>query len=735
MRKTNTFLFALIATGTFAQNREVSDSIKNHSKNLDVVEITKRRNNSYLVNISEMGGKFTGTLKDLPQSVSLVTKEFMEDKQAFVITDMVNDLAGVNQASSYDDVVVRGFNSGYSSGLRLVNGLRSAYGYGTSFWRTPMTINLESIEVLKGPGASLFGDITPGGTINMVTKKPIENQKSTVTFATGSFRTIRTTLDTGGALDKDKKLLYRFNAGYENTKTFRDNNHRKSILIAPSFTYKPVDGTQIDVDFTYDNFDGYLDRGLAIRNNQFYAQDRAFNVNQATDFYKANFVTLSARLSQRISEKLNFNVNYIKSIYKEDLNELRTLNSYADSPKNTILNMRFQSKMTKDYVDNLVSYLSYKWKQEKHEHRIIAGLDYAKYEPDNNSTLREARTYRMADGTVAPLTVNLNSSNRPILDVSSMIWRPQASFPFLNPYQSRGLYLQDQMSIGNHLKIIAGIRHESYQSSSADLKNTYSTYQSAWLPRLGLTYKINPMINYFASYSQGFVPVGADFIFNHQNYGSPTPFNSEKSYQIETGFKTGFFKNQLQTEVSLFHIERNNMLIATGAMTSAGLPEYRQSGKVISRGIEVDFRGQITKEFQIMANYSYNPTEVKLSSIATEVGQGLGNAPKNSGGIWSKYVFSKTALKGLGFGLGYYYVGERRMDNSTGKDTNGNAIWSQWPSYKIVNSAIYYYLKNMQITLNINNLFNSYYYLGGFDYTRGFVGAPRNAMVSLGYTF
>lgn len=132
--------------------------------------MTGRRNNSYLTNGVELGGKFAGKLKDLPQSVSVVSKEFMEDKQAFLITDMVHDLAGVNQASAYDDFTIRGFKSGYENGLRLVNGLRSSYGYGTSYFRPPLTINLESIEVLKGPGASLFGDITPGGTINMVTK-------------------------------------------------------------------------------------------------------------------------------------------------------------------------------------------------------------------------------------------------------------------------------------------------------------------------------------------------------------------------------------------------------------------------------------------------------------------------------------------------------------------------------------------------------------------------------------
>jgi len=221
------------------------------NKTLDEVLITGRRNKSYLTNDLELGGKFSGKLKNLPQSVSVLSREFIEDKQAFTTGALFQDLAGVTEASSYDDVVIRGFKSGYETGVRLVNGLRSGYGYGNSYYNTPLTLNLESLEVLKGPGASLFGDVVPGGTINMTTKKPLDTFKGNIGFASGSFQTMRTTLDLGGPLDSAKRILYRFNAGYEDTKTFRDVNRQKRILVAPSFTFKPVAGTQVDVDVVY----------------------------------------------------------------------------------------------------------------------------------------------------------------------------------------------------------------------------------------------------------------------------------------------------------------------------------------------------------------------------------------------------------------------------------------------------------------------------------------------------
>jgi len=704
------------------------------SKVLDEVLITVRRNNSYLTNELEMGGKYSGKLKDLPQSVAVVSREFMEDKQAYTTREVVQDLAGVTTASSYDDLVIRGFKSGYETGIRLVNGLRSGYSYGNSYYRSPLTLNLESIAVLKGPGASLFGDVIPGGTINMVTKKPLEFQKTTVNFSGGSFGTLRTSIDMGGPLDKDKKVLYRLNAGYEYSQTFRDVNQQQNFMFAPSLTFKPVEGTQVDVDIVYDQFHGFLDRGMGIKGNDFYALPRSFNFSQPSDFYNTQMMSFSGRLTQRLTRHLSLNLNYMKSMYQEDVNEHRTLNTFADAPTNTIMNLRFFDRHGKDYTDNAVAYFKWDIPGEKMAHHIVAGVDFAQYRGDKSNSLREARQ-QMVNGQAVPLTFDMNNPMHTIRDISNYSWRDNVSYPFLSPYKTTGIYVQDQVAVAERLKVILGLRHENYNSETIDGKNVSSATQNAWLPRVGLTYTLNDRINYFASYSQGFAPVGANFIENYKDYGAEKPFTSETSYQLETGFKTGFFKEQLQMDLSLFQIQRNNMLIATGETSDKGLPVYRQSGEAVSNGIELDVRGQLTKEFQLMANYSFNDTKVKASSIASEVGQKLPGAPKNMASLWMKYVFSTTGVKGLGFGTGMTYVDSRRMDNSVGKDTAGNALWAEWPSYITVNAAAYYHIGGMKLAVNVNNIFDKYYFLGGFDYTRAFPGAPRNVMLSLGYTF
>ncbi len=701
---------------------------------LDEVVVLGRKKTSYRTNNAELGGKLTGKLKDLPQSVSLITRGLIEDKQAFTITEMAHDMAGVNLASSYDDFTIRGFKSGYETGYRLVNGLRSGYGYGTSYFRVPLTVNLESIEVLKGPGASLFGDITPGGTINMVTKKPLDDFKGRVAFSSGSFQTLRTTVDVGGPLNEDKTILYRFNFGYENSQTFRDVNQRKTLIFAPSFTFKPAEGTQVNVDFIMDNFDGYLDRGMGISRNDFYALPRSFTLSQPSDFFKVQDYSLSVNLEQKLAEGLMLHANYMKFIYQEQLNEHRTLNSFANAPTNTIMNMRFLARDVKEYTDNAVTYLTYNLEGSKIRHHFVFGVDYSSYMGDSKNQQWEARS-ALVNGTAVPLTFDLEHPTYSLHNVGNYIRLPQASFPFLSPYHAVGVYAQDQMNIGDRLNLVLGLRQEFYNSKTTAPNEIVTAKQQAILPRLGLMYHLTNQINYFASYSQGYVPLAANFVAKPELYGSDKPFKSEQSFQIESGFKTEFFKKKLQVDLSFFHIQRDNMLITTGALTDAGNPIYRQSGSVTSQGVELEIHGNITPDLQIMANYSYDKTKVKSSSIASEVGLPLGNAPKNMAGAWLKYVIPASTLKGLGFGAGFNYVDERRMDNAIGTDSAGNKLWGYWPSYTTVNAATYYHIGNFDMALNVNNVFDRYYFIGGFDYTRAFPGAPRTIMGSIGYSF
>lgn len=710
----------------------------NNQEHLQEVVVMGRTKKSYVNSKSFIGSKTESRITEIPQTISVVTKELMADKQAFLITDVVSDLAGVSQFSAYDDLSIRGFRNGFESGFRLVNGLRSGYGYGTSFFRIPLTLNLESIEVLKGPGAALFGDISPGGTVNLNTKKPLEERRNSVSLSAGSFNTIRSAIDLTGPLDAEKKILYRLNMGHETTNTFREVNNRKSYMIAPTFTFRPSPNTTINAEINYSNFDGYLDRGMGIRSGDLFALNRAFSLSQPSDYFKVSDISFNASMNHRISDKLSINANYLKFIYAENLAEHRTLNSYADAPLNTVMNMRYIEKQTKEYTDNISAYLHYKGGKQDLKYDIVGGLDYIQYETDKRGHQWEARNQTI-NGKIIPLQFDLNNPGYELRNTALYNRLPLAQFfvDYLNSsYQTTGIFIQNKIRWKERLNILLGLRYENYGDKRRfEGSNFEKVKQSVLLPRIGLTYAINPQFHYFASYSQGFIPINPQFVRNPQNYGRTEAFKSQTSYQLETGIKTELFNKAIFSSVSLYHIERKNMLVNSGQLNEAGNPIYRQNGRVKSQGVEFDIKGNLFPSLELSANYAFNITEVMESDLKLEKGMTNANAPKHLASVWTKYTLREGKLKGLGIGLGTQYTGKKRMENTVQNIASGELEWNFWPSYFIANAAVYYKLDKMSISLNANNLFDKYYFVGGYDYTRAFPGSPRNFMTAIRYTF
>ncbi|GGK69495.1 ligand-gated channel [Rufibacter glacialis] len=701
------------------------------------VLVTGRKETNYVNDYSFVGTKLQSRVIEVPQTISSVTKELMEDQQAFLVTDVVQNLAGVNQYSSYDDLTIRGFRNGYETGYRLVNGLRSGYGYGTSFFRVPLTVNLESVEVLKGPGAALFGDINPGGTVNLVTKKPLEENRKAMTFSVGSFNTMRGTLDLTGPLNEDKSLLYRLNIGYEDTKTFREVNDRSSLMIAPTVTFRPTDKTTVNAELVFSKFDGYLDRGMGIRGGDLYALPRSFTLSQPSDYYRVNDVSLNASLHHKLTDWLTFNAAYLKFVYHEELSEHRTLNTFADAPANTIMNLRYLEKKVNEYTDNLSTYFSANFNTGKVQHNLVAGLDYIKFQTDQRGHQWEAREMEVA-GKRVPLTFDLHNPSYELRDPSKYIRRPLASFfvDYLNAsYSSTGVYVQDQVGVTDRLKVLLGLRYEFFRDQRQYGRGEEKVHQNVLLPRLGLTYKVRENLNYFASYSQGFKPIDPAFVRNFQNYGGTSPFDSENSFQVESGLKGEFLEKRLFATLAFFHIEKRNTLVNTGQLTETGNPIYRQNGRVKSQGAELEATGSLTPALNLSLNYAFNHTEVVASDLKGEQGRQTANAPRHSAGLWAKYTFTGTALEGFGLALGGNYVGDRRMELQVQDVLTGEGIWAYWPSYTVVNAAAFYRVNKFKLSLNANNLLDKYYFVGGYDYQRAFPGAPRNFILSMGYTF
>lgn len=235
--------------------------LNEQSEDLQTIEVIGRRESSYK-NAQSFSGTKTGlNIIDVPQSIGYVTKELALDQGAVNLNEVVKNISGVTQYSGYNDFSIRGFRvMGNRNSGNLINGMRMQ----SSFWSKSSLANIERVEVIKGPASALFGNASPGGVINRVTKKPLPYKQSNISTSFGSFATLNTQADLTGSLNEKQTLLYRLNLGYESSDGFRDLQSYEQYIIAPSLSFLPSRQTRINLDLVYQNFDGKIDRGQTI---------------------------------------------------------------------------------------------------------------------------------------------------------------------------------------------------------------------------------------------------------------------------------------------------------------------------------------------------------------------------------------------------------------------------------------------------------------------------------------
>lgn len=719
-------------------------ALKESINTLQTVEITGRKEKSYKNTKSFIGAKTEIALKDLPQAVSYATKELIADQGAIRVGEIVKNFSGVSQFSFYDDISIRGFRINGGSNTQLLNGLRTS----TGFWKQPLANYLERVEVLKGPSSALFGNASPGGVLNRVTKKPLDKPANSVSFTTGSFNTLRALADFTGPLSEDKSLLYRLNIGYENSNSFRDLQFDKNIVFAPSLSFLPNDKTRVNFDLIYTGFKGVLDRGQSTFENDLYSTSIKQSINSANDYLNEETYIVTTSLNHQFNDRFSFSASHIRTGYTEDLLEHRSANRYASSADGTTISteiaMQVFMRKRKRYIDNVSSFFTYKTKTGKLDHNLIFGYDYAQEKVPAGGSQLTATGYRNAANTGAINTYNPNNSSAYLLDSDGNPVPNVPHFDLTNPsasqqlkdmskyfytqvaydqsyYSINGIYLQDHIKWGR-LQALIGVRYDTYSDwANYTKQNEVKVKQNSFLPRLGLTYTLNPNINLYGTYVKGYNPQTASVLSNPDAGG---PFDPLESNMIEIGGKSSWFKENLIVTLSLYKIQQKNTLYTANDTSNIDL--MRQIGEEESKGIEIDLNGRITRQWSISAAYTYNEAHITDSPIATELGRQKPNTPKQQGNIWTRYNFIDGALKDFGVAMGTNFVTTRNVSLN---------VTQTLPGYVLMNAALYYTINKFKIQINTNNLANKTHWVGGYDHIRLFPGAPRNWMLTLGYSF
>ena len=728
--------------------------LKETTEQLQTVEIIGRSRTDYNSDYSFSSSKVAIKNRELPQAISTVTKELFQDKQAFQIADAISTTSSVNHTGNYNHFSIRGLIKVEDG--QVINGLRTRQFY----FLQPITSHIERAEVIKGPSSVTFSSVDPGGTVNLVTKKPLQEKRQEVSATVGSFGTLRATADFTGPLNESGTLLYRLNAAVQEARSFRDLVENNQFLLTPSITFKPNNTTALNVEMIYSSGVGNLDRGQPLFgaiNGEFdlNSTDITTNVAAANDFYISNEFMVIGNFNKQITDKIGFNTSYMKQTWEEDLAEHRVAGSAAvdidGNAISTLAELRYTERQQFWITDNYNAYFDFDFDYGKTSNKLLVGYDGSRWERTIGGASNGARRYRRLDGTatffdpaeadqfetieidgvLAPRPnvdhFNLADPNNTARETSGYIIS-EFAVP-ANLTTSNGFYIQNQFKAGK-LSVLVNLRYDFYEDIfDYESDNEQSFKNEAFIPRIGVTYEVSDDISVYSSYIEGFQPQSntislspftSDFFFG----ALPSNFDPLRSHNIELGAKAEFLNGKIAMNAAIYSITQKNLLIQDPNDESV----LTQRGEQRSRGFEWDVTGRLLPNLQVTASYAYIDAEILEDDDPTLIGERIGGTPEHSANFWGKYDFVNGYLRNFGVGLGVQYRGDSFS-------WFGDRLLL--PSYTVFDAAAYYRPSgtDIQISLKLNNVFDKTYWNGALNASRLFPGAPRNVFLTTSYKF
>jgi iron complex outermembrane receptor protein len=655
----------------------------------------------------------------------------MDDRQDISVRDAVVGYVSNVQPPSvsadsnnfYDGFNIRGFDNAniYRNSLRLweITGIQ--------------TSNLQSIEILKGPAAMLYGRLEPGGIINLVPKRPLEVPYTSIQEQIGSWGLTRTTIDTTGPLTTDKTWLYRINLDYDKANSFTDFVNSKNFFIAPTITYRPNNQFRFNFDYEYQNT-SFVDNSLGIPAVGMrpasvpisrYLQEPALTVVNPNRQVR-NLLGYDWTYDFNNDWSLTNRFAYNDQSYRQFLNGADSFNETTSILTRNVWDAHVHARTVATNLD-----LKGRFTTGPFDHATLIGADYWYLNKNIEAFFGDNKS-------IGP--INIYS---PTYQMSGYVPEPINSF-FPLREQWYGVYAQDTVSfLDKHVHVLLGGRYDwaNYGtgfSSSSDADALGPGFQrahdKAFSPRLGLVLQPVAWLSFYGNYTKSFGVTNALPV-----PGQPL-FPPEQATQREAGVKAELLDKRLTATLAVFDITKTNVVAALG-----GTPFSTPVGKVESKGIEFDLAGRIDRNWSVIASYAYtdarivngqgpsaqdvvNGTLFPPTTIVDESGNRLQNVPYNSGSFWVKYD-AEAGWQGLSLGAGVVGVGERQGDNQ-------NSF--RLPAYARVDTMIQYrfkppadtQIKNMTLQFNVKNLFDTVYYQNSSSRLSVFPGAPSTLLVS-----
>ncbi|MFW9265660.1 TonB-dependent siderophore receptor [Pseudomonas sp. NR3] len=629
-------------------------------------------------------------IRDTPQSIDVIPAQVIKDLNTTRIDRALDFAGGVSRQNNFGGLTflnysVRGFTTGelYKNGFAINRGSYSA----------PDTSNIERIEVLKGPAASLYGRGDPGGLVNIVTKRPQAEAFSNLNISAGTWDRYRSSLDVNSPLDSEGNLLARVNMAIEDNGSFRDHVDSQRRIISPSLSWQISPDTRLMLDTEFSRTESVFDRGIPAVNGELGSVKRSTFMGEPNDGQIRNDnQTIDLALEHYLND--NWKVR-LANHYTQG-----TLNGASSEPQALVGTTitRFYRERDFEWNDNITqAELHGNFELAGWQHQTLAGLEYENY--------RNSQKY--------PQSATLASYG---LDIYNPVYgQPKPALTRANDFhehtESYALNLQDQIAFTDRLRGLIGVRLERIEQTSLNRTTAVSNSQEKDVatPRVGLLYQLAPQVGVFANASTSFKP---------NTIGTQGQvYKPEKGLGYETGLKLDLFDSRIGATIALFHIDKENVV------TTDALGESVAAGEARSQGLDLQFSGQITDALRVIGAYAYIDAEVTKGDSALPKGSDLLGIARNSGSLMGVYEFQDGALRGSDMGAAFNYVGER----------SGQAGSSfKLPSYSTVDLLAHYKAsEDVTLGLNLNNLFDRKYYERSYNSAWVLPGEPRNLSVSL----
>ncbi|TVQ12822.1 MAG: TonB-dependent siderophore receptor [Leptolyngbya sp. DLM2.Bin27] len=660
----------------------------------------------YFVPSSGVGTGTDTPLLNVPASIQVIPEAVFDDQRAFDLLDVLRNTPGITTTTSPRDIfsgfIIRGFATG-STFLR--NGVRDANAGRLGF----DLANVDRIEVLRGPASVLYGQVAPGGIVNIVTKRPLPFPFYNVEATYGSFNTYQGALDFSGPLTEDGSVSYRLNASIFGTDTFVDEIAINRYLLAPVITWNIDDRTDLTfeaeyLDAQYPNERGLPIEGTILPNPNGTLPRNRYLGEPSFDRNDRRTLRTGYDLEHRFSDNWQLR-NSFRFIWEEDYQD-------SVSPRPLAADLRTQPRTAFITGD-----AGYSYRQNNYETTLSAVGNFEAFGVDHELVIGADFYYQNGFSpagyqrrAIAPIDIFNPVYNQP----------PGAILAEFGAEQYRdanfGFYLQDQITFSDQFIALVGGRFDYLNQAFDDISNGGGSSQSdtAFSPRVGLVYKPAENVAVYGSFSQSFEQVTGNTLDNGL-------FRPTQGTQYEIGVKADWLDNRLSTTLALYRLTQTNVLTSDPRDPDFSI----QTGEQRSQGVELTVTGEILPGWNVIAGYAYTDAIVSQDNDIP-VGNRLANVADNTLNLWTTYTFQEGDLEGLGFGLGFFYVGDRPgdLDNTF-----------TLPSYLRTDAAVYYRRDRLRAQLNFKNLFNVNYFESAQGRNRIFPGTPFEVLATVGWEF